>query len=177
MSERESNGESDWVLGYDINDPKQKAELQKYLQEQVIEKKMSPKKAFKIPDQELEDVYAVAYQFYMSGEIKKALAMFKNLLTIDHRSYKFALGTALCCHELKEYSIALSAYLAAFMNAPTNPVPLFHSIDCWIELKDFNTALDTCTKVIQVAGDNPEYKALKEEATLLKKGLEQRVNM
>lgn len=176
MSEHETDWESDWVLGYDINDPTQKAELDKYLQEQIIEKKLSPKKVFKIPNQELEDVYALAYQYYMSGEIKKALAVFKNLLTVDPRSYKFALGTALCCHELKEYSIALNAYLAAFINEPTNPVPLFHSIDCWIELKDYHTALDTCSKAIQIAGDNPKYKALKEEIILLKKGLEQRVN-
>lgn len=160
------------ILGYDISNPAESTELFNHLWEKMSKDGMMPKDALEFTDQMMEDLYQMAYHLYNSGKFGQALDIFRHLMILDFKSYRYALGTAACCHQMEDYPAALLAYTTAFLNEVNNPVPLYHGAECLMELEEWKTADNFCEKVILIAGDRPEYAHMKESAKMLRKGLQ-----
>jgi type III secretion system low calcium response chaperone LcrH/SycD len=163
------------VLGYDINNPAQSAELLNHLKEKIDNEGVMPKDALEFTDQMMEDLYQMAYHLYNSGKIGQALDIFRHLMILDFKSYRYAFGAGACCHQLEDYPTAIIAYTTAFLNDLPNPTPLYYGADCWMELGEWEAANDFYEKVILIAGNKPEYAAMKENAKLTKKGLQKKL--
>jgi type III secretion system low calcium response chaperone LcrH/SycD len=114
----------------------------------------------------LEGIYAQAYRLYNTGKYIEATQMFRVLILFDATEAKYHLGMAACFHMLKEYNHAIQAYMMCSMVDPGNPLPYYHSSDCFIQMKDYLSARVSLEMAIARAGDKPEYAKIKERASM-----------
>ena len=56
---------------------------------------------------------------------------------------------------------------------PTNPIPHYHSSDCFIQMKEYLSAMLSLELVIQNCKNKPEYAKMKERAQLSLKSLKE----
>jgi type III secretion system low calcium response chaperone LcrH/SycD len=159
------------VQGYDIDDPKQKAELTKKIQAQLKEGK-TVKDALGVSTESLENVYSLAYGKYQEGNYAAASNLFRYIVMLDPHTYKYALGLAASLHRGKDYQKAANYYVMASLLQPKDPVPYFHSADCFIHIDQPKVALSGLTMAILASGDDKKYNELKERALLMKQSLE-----
>lgn len=136
------------------------------LAEKIFKKGMLPKDAMGINNNILEGIYAQAYRLYNTGKYTEAIHLFRMLILINSTEPKFVLGLAASLHMLKEYQNAIQTYTMCSMLDPHSPIPYYHSSDCFMQLKDYISAMICLEMAIQKAGDKPEYTKLKERAIL-----------
>ena len=163
----------DIILGFDVSDPEQKEKLVTHLRDEYLAGK-SMKETLQVADYQLEQVYAIAYRKYQAGEYKEASEIFQYLLFFDDRNYKFLLGYAAAMHKLHDYYAAMGAYQMAALQAPKDPVPLFHLADCYINTGNPGKAAAALEMVIRMGTLDERYSELKERATLIKSALEKK---
>lgn len=158
------------LRGYDLDDPEQKAELTKQVTKQIQEG-ATVKEALGLTDENLEQVYAVAYTRYQQGAYQDAAALFRYLVSLDPNTYKFVLGLAAAHHKLHQYQPAANLYVLASLRAPSDPVPYFHVADCYIRLEDTEMARSALYLCISHC-KSPESATMKERAQLILNALE-----
>jgi type III secretion system low calcium response chaperone LcrH/SycD len=164
-----------FVLGYDVNNPEQSLELFKGLWSLLDKQGIMPKDAFKYTDEMMEDLYQMAYHLYNTHQLKESLEIFRYLTAIDFKSYKYAFGTAACCHQMKDYKAASAWYTVSMVDDPANPTPAYFALQCNVEMEHWQAAKFFCDKTIELAADKAEFKALKEQATILKPAIEKKI--
>lgn len=125
-----------------------------------------PKDIFGLDNNILENIYAQAYRLYNTGKYTEASHLFRILIMMNATEQKYMLGLAACFHMLKEYDNALNSYTLCSALDPKNPLPYYHSSDCYIQLKDNLSAMLSLEMTIAHAGDKPEYAKMKERAIL-----------
>lgn len=160
------------LLGYDLDDEKQRQELYQYmLKEHGKGKEL--KEVLEVPPQQLENAYAVAYSAYQQGRYEEAASVFRYLLVFDKECYKYLLGLAASLHKLEQWAEAAGAYQMAAMKNPADPVPFFHAADCFVHLGEVTVADYSLAQVIKIAEADPKYKELAERADLIRQGLKE----
>lgn len=159
------------LLGYDVNDPEQFEALVHRLKDELLQGN-TVKEVLQLRTEELESIYGVAYHKYRFGEYERAAALFRYLVLLDSTSYKYILGLAASLHRLEQYEPAANHYLLASFYEPGNPIPYFHGAECFLQIGKENLAINGLTLAIATAGDNEEYRELKERAKLIKNTLE-----
>lgn len=127
---------------------------------------MLPKDALGINPNFFEGIYAQAYRLYNTGKYAEAIHLFRMLILVNSTESKYVLGLAACFHMLKEYKNAIQLYTMCSVLDTQNPIPYYHSSDCFIQLKDYLSAMISLEMAIQKAGNRPEYTKLKERALL-----------
>lgn len=143
--------------------------------ESALKKGIMPKTAMKIDDQTMEAVYTQAYNLYNQGKYKEASYLFRFLMLLDFTTPKYILGLAACAHRQKEYTNAANLYLLCAALDPKNPLPHFHSADCYIQLNAPAIASFSLGMAIRAAGDQAQYAIIKERAMLMQKALDQQI--
>lgn len=108
--------------------------------DQVTRRGVKPKDALGMPPEKIEALYAEAYQYFNNGQIEKAQNLFVALCGLDGDDPRFVLGQGACFHQVKEYEKAQGCYMGAAMMDPSNPVPLFHAVDCAEKMGDLPSA-------------------------------------
>ena len=144
----------------------------KAIMEQVLKKGIMPKTALKIGDDTMEAIYTQAYNLYNQGKYKESSYIFRLLMMLDFTTSKYILGLAACLHRMKEYQNAAHLYILCSALDPTNPMPHYHSADCYLQLNALDLAIFALDMAIKAAADQPQYSTIKERAILLKSGIE-----
>lgn len=134
--------------------------------DKMFKQGMLPKDAIGLNNNILESVYAQAYRLYNTGKYIEAVHLFRILIMMNALEPKYMLGLAACFHMLKEYENAIQTYMMCCTIDPHNPVPHYHSSDCFIQMKDYLSAMLSLELAISTAGDKPEYAKMKERAQL-----------
>ena len=137
----------------------------------AFEAGVPPKNALGINDSRIEELYAQGYRYYNTGRFGDALNNFRMLTFFDPTQAKFVFGLAACLHMLKEYDKAVETYLLSSMMDPKNPIPHFHSSDCYLKMNDKPSALIALRMAVECAQDKPEFQILKDRALLSIEGL------
>lgn len=132
----------------------------------ILEQGMTPKDAIGLSSGYLENVYAQAYRLYNTGKYAEATHLFRILIMLNAMEPKYILGLAACFHMLKEYFNAIQTYTMCSALDPQNPIPHYHSSDCFIQMKEYLSAMICLELAIERAGDKPEYAKMKERAQL-----------
>jgi type III secretion system low calcium response chaperone LcrH/SycD len=127
---------------------------------------ISPKEAMNLSPSYLENIYAQAYRLYNTGKYAEAAHLFRILIMFNAMEPKYMLGLAACFHMLKEYVNAIQTYTMCSALDPHNPIPHYHSSDCFIQMKEYVSAMLCLELAIERAGDKPEYAKMKERALL-----------
>lgn len=143
------------------------------LTDKMCSKGQTPKEAMGISNSYLESTYSQAYRFYNTGKYGEASHLFRLLVMFNAMEPKYMMGVAACHHMMKEYASAIEAYTMCLVLDPKNPIPHYHSSDCYIRMKEHLSALFCLELAIKVCDDRPEYAKLKERALLSLEGLKQ----
>jgi type III secretion system low calcium response chaperone LcrH/SycD len=137
---------------------------------------MTPKDAMGVSDQYLENVYAQAYRLYNTGKYVEATHLFRILIMLNAMEPKYMLGLAACFHMLKEYQNAIQTYTMCSALDPQSPIPHYHTSDCFIQMKDYLSAMLCLELVMDRAGNKPEYAKMKERAQLSLESLKKQLS-
>ncbi len=153
---------------------KKAEEALKVMMEAVLKKGVMPKQALKLGDDTMEAIYTQGYNLYNQGRYKEASYIFRLLTLLDFTTPKYILGMAASLHRLKDYKTAANLYMMCAALEPNNPLPHFHSADCYLQMDAIEIALLSLTMAITAAGEQPQYAMVKERALLLRSGLEKK---
>jgi type III secretion system low calcium response chaperone LcrH/SycD len=151
---------------------KKAEEALKVLLEGAAKKGIMPRTALKIGDDSMEAVYAQAYNLYNQGKYKESSHIFRFLILLDMMEPRYSLGLAACMHRLKDFTNAANMYLLSAALDTTNPMPHYHAADCYLQMNAFQIAIISLEMAINACAEQPQYAVLKERASLLKKGLQ-----
>lgn len=132
----------------------------------IWEKGMNPKQALGVSNSYLENIYAQAYRLYNTGKYPEATHLFRILVMFNAMEPKYALGLAACFHMLKEYVNAIQIYTMCSAIDPGNPIPHYHSSDCFIQMKDPLSAMLCLELTLECCEGKSEFSKIKERAQL-----------
>lgn len=135
-----------------------------------------PKDALGVSNNYLENIYAQGYRLYNTGKYVEATHLFRILIMLNAMEPKYMLGLAACFHMLKEYFNAIQTYTMCSVLEPQNPIPYYHSSDCFIQMKDNLSAMICLELAIDHSGNKPEYAKIKERAQLSLESLKQQTH-
>lgn len=136
------------------------------LSKDALMQQMMPKNALGLSDAMVEGLYSQAYRLYNTGKYKDASQLFRLLIMIDSSEAKFAMGLAACFHMMKEYTNAIGTYALCGIIDPDSPIPHYHASDCYIQMKDYLSAIISLEMAVKRAGKKPEYQSLKDRSLM-----------
>ncbi len=154
---------------------KQAEDTLSMIMDAVLKKGIMPKTALQLGDETMEAIYAQGYNLYNQGKYKEASHIFRLLMMLDFTTSKYTLGLAACLHRLGDFKDAANLYLLCAALEPANPLPHFHSADCYLQMNSPDLALFSVEMAISSAGDQPQYSIVKERCILMKKTLEEQI--
>ena len=109
---------------------------------EMIEKGLTTiREAKGITDEEMNAVYAVAHNFYMTGRYDDAETVFKFLVTFDHLNPKYWIGLGAVRQVQKRFKQALEAYANVVGNLDVENVKAsYYAAECFLALGDKTNA-------------------------------------
>lgn len=132
----------------------------------IFETGIPPQQALGFSDEFIEMLYAYAYKLFQSGKFEQASTAYKYLMVLCPFDVRHPMALAATYYKMKKYDFALSNYIVATFLAPQSPMPFYHGADCLMKMDDPARAAYMLGIVLEKAGDNPEYAALKQRAAL-----------
>lgn len=138
-----------------------------------INKGMVIQDALGISDGTKENLYNQAYQMYQAGRYVDALRVFRVLVLLCAEDPRFAFGIASCFHMLKEYKNAIEAYMKCLLLDATNPLPFYHSADCYVHMDNKFGAIISLEMALKRAEKRPEFQPMVKRAHLFMESLRQ----
>ena len=142
----------------------------------LLDREEIPKEALGYTDEMVDSMYAQAYRLYDTGRYKDALKMFRLLVVIDAKEFKYTMGVAACHHMMKEFRSAIQIYTICSLIDGQSPIPYFHMADCSLNMKDKLSAHIVLGMAVKRAGDKPEFKMLKDKALLMIASIEKELD-
>lgn len=147
------------------------------LSKTALYEQLLPKNAMGLSDAMVEGLYSQAYRLYNTGKYKDASQLFRLLIMIDSTEAKYTMGLAACFHMLKEYESAVSTYALCALIDPDSPIPFYHSSDCYIQMKDFVSAIISLEMAVKRAAGKPEFQSLQDRALMTIESLKKDANI
>jgi type III secretion system low calcium response chaperone LcrH/SycD len=129
---------------------------------------LTPQEALNIPNKKMEALYAQGYHLFNTGNYVKAGKIFGLLCIMAQTDPRFFMANAASLHKQKRYQDAMKNYGMASSYDPLNPIPLYHSVDCALELGDRMSASVLLEMVIERCEDKEEFSLVKERCTVLR---------
>lgn len=141
----------------------------------ATQKGVTSKDALGLTDAMVEGIYGQAYRLYNTGKYRDASQLFRLLIMLNTTEPKYVMGLAACFHMQKEYKSAVDIYTMVSVIDPQSPLPFYHASDCYMQMGDALSASIALEMAIKRAGDKPEFKALKERASLTIESLKKEI--
>jgi type III secretion system low calcium response chaperone LcrH/SycD len=134
--------------------------LQKKIDSNLFQNGVKPKHLIGMNQTMIEGVYGQAYRLYNTGKYNDAVHIFRYLIMLDATEPKYLMGLAACFHMLKEYDNATELYSLCSNLDPRNPIPYYHSTDCYMQMKDYRSALIAANAAIERAQKMEQYATI-----------------
>lgn len=139
--------------------------------EKVLKKSLMVKDMLGMSDAMVEGIYSQAYRLYNNGKYREAVHLFRLLIMLNSTEPKYLMGLAACFHMLKEYKAAVETYALCSILDQENPLPSFHSSDCYLQIKDIPSAIVSLNLAVKRAKGKMEYKILHDRCVITLEGL------
>ncbi|MCB1118397.1 MAG: SycD/LcrH family type III secretion system chaperone [Chlamydiia bacterium] len=141
----------------------------------VMGKSMSVKDTLNMSDSTVEGIYGQAYRLYNNGKYTDAMHLFRLLIMINSTEPKYTMGLAATLHMMKEYKAATEIYNLAGITDPDNPLPFFHSSDCFLQLNDPASAVLMLGMALKRTKGKPQFKMLEDRCKITMEGLKAQI--
>ncbi|MBF5050577.1 Uncharacterized protein CLAVI_000188 [Candidatus Clavichlamydia salmonicola] len=119
----------------------------------------------------IEQIYALAYGFYIQGKYQEALSLFQTLVSAKPASYKFNLGLGSCYLQLGHYEQAAFSFFLAFSEQTDNPIPAYYIADSFFRGDFIEEAKEFIDITINLCGKKPSYSSIKEQTLFMKNAI------
>ncbi|WP_217273963.1 SycD/LcrH family type III secretion system chaperone [Shewanella sp. VB17] len=113
-----------------------------------------------VPDDAIEQMYAVAFNYFESAKYDQAHKIFQLLCTLDHYQVRFFMGLGACRQELQQYEQAVDAYSFVTLIDVNEPRAPFHAAECHLSLGNMEAAESGFYTANHLAKTQPAYSAL-----------------
>jgi type III secretion system low calcium response chaperone LcrH/SycD len=124
-----------------------------------------------LDDNDMEALYSVTYNIYMAGKYQDAARMFGLLGMLDPTDYRFIFGAASSTQMLGQYVLAAMQFQLAAAMDPENPVPMLHTAECLLAVKDRKGAKRALEYVMERSEGKQEYAAIRARAETIMENL------
>jgi type III secretion system low calcium response chaperone LcrH/SycD len=141
------------------------------LVQRVLDGETTLKSEWNLRPEELETMYAVAYNQYANKKYQEAMQAFSLLLLFDPLEYKYLLGSAGCLQMTGRYEMAAVTYLHASAVDQTAPAPFLHLAECLLKLEDREGTRYSLKRVLELSGDSPAWTACRNQAEAMLENL------
>lgn len=122
----------------------------------------------KFTEEHFDALYALAYDFYESGEYAKAGNYFHFLTTLSHKDKKHWIGLGASQQMLKEYEKAINSYAIAAVLDQTDPYPSFYAAECCFSMGDIERGMLALDCVDELSADESKFKGLRNQLSALR---------
>jgi type III secretion system low calcium response chaperone LcrH/SycD len=119
--------------------------------------------AYDYTDQDYELLYALGHQLYSQARYEEAMKTFSFLVMHNHLDKRFMNALASSHQMLKSYLEAVKYYSLASLMDMSDPLPTFHTAECFIALGQTADAKEALQFVIAQC-KTPDRAALQERA-------------
>ena len=128
-----------------------------------------------VTNEQIESLYALAYNLYTSGNFEDAGVVFQALCLYRHKDVRFWMGLGGCRQALGEYKGAIDAYgMAGAAGLLADPQPFLFGAQCCLKMGDRAGAADALRGVLARGDENdPAHASCHEKARALLSMLEQ----
>lgn len=125
--------------------------------------------ALEVDLDQLETIYALAYNHYTSGNYEDASVLFQALCLYNHNDERFWMGLAGSRQANGDLKGAIDAYsMAGMASTMTNPSPFVYGAICYIKLGQPEEAKAALEGALTLgSADNPKHVAAHQKAELL----------
>lgn len=123
---------------------------------------------------QMESLYAVAFNLYQSNRMDEAEQVFKMLVLCDHLCVKYQIGLGATRQAKGEYALAAETYSMATLIDAEEPKLAFHSGECHLALGDLTRAEAGFTGTLLRCEGREEYTDLATKAQGLLKIVKKR---
>jgi type III secretion system low calcium response chaperone LcrH/SycD len=122
-----------------------------------------------ITDEQIEALYALAYNLYTSGSFTDAETVFQALCLYRHREPRFWMGLAGCRQARGNLKGAVDAYgMAGTVGLLTDPEPFLYAARCYIQMGDKENAQNAIKGLLTLGNEeNPAHALCHEKARTL----------
>lgn len=144
--------------------------------ENVVKKGLAPKDLIGMSDSMVEGVYGQAYRLYNTGKYKDSAQLFRLLIMLNATEPKYSMGLAACYHMLKGFESAVQVYAICALLDPENPVPHYHSSDCYLQMGDKVSAMMALQMALKRAENKPQYATLRDRTILTIESLQKEID-
>ncbi len=164
------------VENYTKDEPEDKKVAIQDMTKKIYEEGATPKEAVGMTDGMTESIYAHGYQLYNAGQYEQAAQLFRLLITFEPRKMKYLMGLAASQHMMKDYNNASLTYMMCSMVDKDNPLPHYHSSDCYLQLGKIGLAVQELISCIELAKKDPQYAGVRERALAMLNSLKNTLN-
>lgn len=116
--------------------------------------------------QELDALYALAYDYHEKGCYEESTTFFRLLTTANHAEKKHWIGLASSLQMMKKYEEAANMYGIAFALDQTDPYLPFYAAECCFSQGDTERGLQALEAVEELLGDEGNKELKKRVAAL-----------
>lgn len=120
-----------------------------------------------LSDQELEAVYAVAYNNFNARKFEEAADLFRFLCLYDHTEPRWAYGLGVVEQQRKNYDAAVNAYALATVLDVDDPRPQAQAGYCLMAKEAWPEAVSALEGAVMAAGSDPRHAGVREQAESL----------
>jgi type III secretion system low calcium response chaperone LcrH/SycD len=116
-----------------INDDQLDAQADSLLE--AIENGATVKDIYAVPNEAMQDIYKLAYDFYHHGKLDDAESLFRFLCVYDFYNPEYAMGLAAVYQLKKNYTKAIELYALAYSLSSEDYRPMFYAGQCNMMLR------------------------------------------
>ena len=162
-----------------ISDPSSMTAQERAYVLKIFERFTTPiKKDVGVSQKLLENMYAVAHNFYRAGDYEKSAKLFHGLCVLDHLDARFWKGLGASRHMKGHLKSALEAYTMAMMLKLEDADVFLHASECLIALGFFEPARETLKRCLQVIQMYPKkFEYLQNRAESLAQALQRKMKL
>ncbi len=123
-----------------------------------------------ITPEQMETVYALAYQYYNAQNYEQAVKLFNGLCLFDPSEQKYFTGLAACEQALKNYEHAANLYsVSAVLSGLKDPEPMYYAAVCLLKAGRRDDAITTLKSLSEMGR---EGKDKEHDQSFMQKGQE-----
>lgn len=134
-----------------------------------IRKGLSLAEVTSMKAEDIENLYALAYNLYTSGNHKDAEVVFQSLCLYNHKDVRFWMGLAGSRQANGNLKGAIDAYaMAGTVGLFKDPLPFLYAARCYLQLGEKENAIAALKGLMELADEgNPVHVQCREKASAL----------
>lgn len=136
---------------------------------EAIQKGMSLSDMCNMRTEDLENLYALAYNLYTSCNYTDAEVVFQSLCLYNHKDVRFWMGLAGCRQAKGDMKGAIDAYaMAGSAGLLKDPAPFLYAAKCYIQLGEKENAIAALKGLLSLGDETiPAHASCHEKAKAL----------